>query len=482
MKTRKVKSWKSDTLPAKKMVLRMVEMRPETVDTERKTVQVVIASENPVLRYDYDTGEEYQEILAMDGVEFRTDKKQLPIVDSHDRSTVRNVLGSVRNVRVEGTQLVGDAIFARDTDSQEAFEKLADGHLTDFSITATPQAANRIRRGESTILGGTQIEGPAEVITSWVPTDASLVATGADETSTVRQLFRSYQKPIERQEIMNEDLKTKLVEKGLPVGVESAEEALEWMLGQQEEIESMEDEPVEKMDSEEMEKADYEPVEKMDSEEVEKMDEETVEKAVDRALKADRRRSREIVAICERANLGRSFADNLCNSGCSLDVARERVMQKMFESQQPAGTTGGGELRFGASSVEKTRDAMRDGLVARAMRSAGAKSDPFAGTAPAPGYQDFQNLGLRRLAEEVLRSAGVQVNRMTPKDIAMVALGHNPTIQRLGQNIVRDDAYHVTGLLPNLMLDAANKTCLPVTTKHRTPGRNGRGKERQPTT
>jgi hypothetical protein len=163
---------------------------------ETGAIKVVVASDNPVERYDDDSDTVVNEILSMDGVEFRTEARQLPIVDSHDRSTVRNVLGSVRNLKVVDGELIGEAHFAADEESQIARQKLLDGHLTDFSITATPNKVQRVKRGETAQFNGQTVEGPADLVLSWTPTDASLVAAGADPKSTARrELVRSYQKP-----------------------------------------------------------------------------------------------------------------------------------------------------------------------------------------------------------------------------------------------------------------------------------------------
>ena len=89
-------------IPAAKLVMRMVDIRRELAQEESSSVPVIIATENPVERYDDNSDQNYAEVLLMDGVEFRGGRTQLPIVDSHDRSTTRNVLGSVRNLRVEG--------------------------------------------------------------------------------------------------------------------------------------------------------------------------------------------------------------------------------------------------------------------------------------------------------------------------------------------------------------------------------------------
>jgi hypothetical protein len=116
-----------------KMVMRFVEVRADTFTDEG--VDVVVATDNPVQRMDWARGQVISEILDMGGVEFRSERNQLPIVDSHNPSTVRNVLGSVRDLRVVKGELVGRAMFAQDTASQEAYQKVRDGHLTDFSIT-----------------------------------------------------------------------------------------------------------------------------------------------------------------------------------------------------------------------------------------------------------------------------------------------------------------------------------------------------------
>jgi hypothetical protein len=247
------------------------------------------------------------------------------------------VLGSVRNLRVEGTQLVGDAMFARDVESQIAFQKLLDGHLTDFSITATPVDQISVRRGESYETLEREVFGPAVVVTRWQPVDASLVAAGADETSTVRELLRSYHYA-EKKRMISEEMKTTLVAMGMPEQIEDMAEAMAWMFGYvkdmqptDEVIESMEEESEELIESAE------------DSEMVEKMEEE--KETVENALKRERVRQKEIRALCGKAKLERAFADQLCDSGVTVEKAREKVLQRMFSENKPVGTSARVEVK-----------------------------------------------------------------------------------------------------------------------------------------
>ena len=425
--------------------MRAVSVRAETADQELRSVEVVIATENPVERYDYSRSTVIREVLSMDGVEFRTSKRQLPIVDSHDSSSVRNVLGSVRNLRTVGDELIGDAVFASDAESQNAFDKLRDGHLTDFSITATPNEIKFIPRGESVVVRGQTIAGPAEIVTRWRPTDASLVATGADERSTVRDLLRrSYDLATAKEGggNMSPEFIEKLKAIGLPDEITEEAQIQQWI--------------IDGVGSTEAETPVAEPQQEPQAEpELVAVGADSGE-AIDRALKADRARQREIRALCTRAQVERALADKLCDEGASLDVARKLVIDQMTQKQEAVGNPP----NVTGSGIERLHESMRDGLIQRAITASGCrKYDPFATKPASAGAADFRHMGLLRMAEHSLQSGGVDTRRMTSNDIAAVAMGHAPTINRLG--IRRDgEAYHVTGSFANLLQDAANKTLL----------------------
>src|SRR5690606_23421787 len=110
-----------------------------TIDTSQPT-RVVVATENPVRRFDDESGQVVNEVLLMDGIELRGGRDQIPIVDSHNDTTVRNILGSIQRLRVDLTngELYGVPMFASDPDAQTIKARMSEGHITDFSITAQP--------------------------------------------------------------------------------------------------------------------------------------------------------------------------------------------------------------------------------------------------------------------------------------------------------------------------------------------------------
>ena len=417
---------------------------------------VVVATEAVVRRYDEERGYVINEVLLMDGVVLRTNQQQMPIVDSHDDSTVRNILGSIRSLKVINGELHGEPVFASDPDAQLVRQRMDEGHITDFSITALPIESKFIPHGQSfTTNRGAVIEGPAVIHLRWQPHNASICATGADELSTVRRSYTDLERKVTRQ--MDESLLGTLTAMGMPEGMTDPNQILAWVCGKMgnsalavtEPIESMMDEPV--VPPVDETKPVEDKVEKMAHTPTEDSKKEDVAAAVARAIKIDGTRRKEINALCTVHNIERSFADQLCDDGVSLNDAREKILARM--AGKPAGQTSD-RVTVTAAADDKEFAAARDGLIMRTMR-AGGRSQTIAN--PAPGHEDFLNMKLNRVAEMYAAKMGCDVRRMASKDVALVAMGHPGAMNRFR---IQRDVSHTTGSFANLLLDAANKTLL----------------------
>lgn len=397
--------------------------------------KAVIATETPVDIYDPQRGH-MKQVLLMDGVRFRNRRRQLPIVDSHDDKTVRNVFGSIRNIAIEDGQLVGVAEFASDPESQVVATRYAEGHLTDFSIDAVIIDRQYIQQGQTyTTKRGVVIDGPAEIVTAWEPHNASICATGADPNSTVR---RSYDQEMERKASMDESMMAQLKMLGLPEGVTDPMEIIKFLADHMPkpeiEIESMEGPKPEDVAREMM--GDEKKVKMMASEEVE------------RRMKADRTRRQTIYSDVKLAKLERAFAEQLIDAGVTVEIARERIIQKMA-TQEPVGTN----VRVTESSEDKFASAIGAGLVQRSLRAAGLRKQ----VAAVPGADEFARMDLRRMATMCVERMGIKTDKLSMPEIARIAMGARGVS---AQYRVQRDAYHTTGSFPNLLLDAANKTLL----------------------
>ena len=429
--------------PAGHMVLRSVGYASGVSD-------VVIATETPVRRYDEERGYVINEVLLMEGVVLRANQSQIPIVDSHDDSTVRNIFGSIRGLQVIDGELHGSPSFASDPDAQLICQRMNEGHITDFSITALPMESLFVPHGQSyTTRRGQTIEGPAIIHTRWQPHNASICATGADELSTVRRSYTDLERKVTR--TMDEALLTQLAAMGLPEGMTDPNQILAWVVGKlgtgaaavaepEELVENMEGDP--KPDEEKK-------VENMDGDPTE--EKKDVGEAIARALRVDAKRRKEIQSLCTAHKIERSFADSLCDDGVDLNTARAKVLERM--ATKPVGQTTE-RVTVTESSDDKLFAAARDGLIMRTLRAAGSRQTIER---PAAGHEDFRNMKLSRMAEMYAERLGCDVRRMGQKDIALVAMGHPGTANRFR---IQRDAYHTTGSFSNLLLDAANKTLL----------------------
>lgn len=410
-----------------------------------KDGRVVIATETPIEIYDQERNQIVRQILLMDGVQFRNDKKQLPIVDTHNDRTVRNVFGSIRNIVIEGDQLIGEPVFASDPESQIVRTRFDEGHLNDFSIDATILARVYVQDGQQyTTSRRVKIEGPAEIVTAWEPHNASICATGADPNSTVR---RSKDQETMRSD-MSPELMDRLMKMGLPEGMTDLEQITMWVLDHMEKPVEVEVEvpPDPQADPAAASRAD---TGKMTADELKPV----VAQEVARALQAEQSRRKAIVSVVNLAKLERSVADSMIDEGVSVEVARKRVMA--MSANEPVGTSFSSVGNTRETGIERFHNAMRDAIILRSLKSARiSRQDLIPNN---PDADDFKHLGLNRMAELILRQHGINTDRMSPIDIARVAMGYQDACRKWR---IQRDVYHTTGSFQNILLDSVNKTLL----------------------
>ena len=414
-----------------------------------KDGKAVIATETPVMIYDEIRRQWIAQVLLMDGVQFRNDRRQLPIVDSHNDKTVRNVFGSIRGIAIEGDQLVGLPEFATDEESQKIATRYNEGHLNDFSIDAQILARQYVPEGQTyTTRQGKVIEGPAEIVTQWEPHNASICATGADPNSTVRR-------SIDREEVqrMDESLMKTLAGLGVPEGMTEPSAVIAFLAGKLSgEVESPEMPEVESaMDETKMPEGEIKKAEDVPADlKVENM-EDKVKEEVERQLKAEKTRRDAIVASVKLGRLERSFADQLIDEGVSVADANERILRKM--ANQPLGGTGSGShVRVTESEQDKFESAAKAGFTQRCFQGNVKQSQ-----APkAEGDLHFRNLGVYRLAESCVRRMGIDPEKLSKQQVARVAMGHQPTMDSIKR--ASGDVWHTTGSFQNILFDGLNNT------------------------
>ena len=146
----------------------------------------MLATETPVLVFDMWRWEMLEEILRMDGAVIPA-AGQVPLCDTHDRTTIQKQLGSCRNIRVEGNQLVGRNFIS--SAEQDAATKVKEGHVTDCSVGYRVLNSVDIEPGKTLEVNGeayTAGARPLRITTEWELSENSLCPIGADVLAKVR--------------------------------------------------------------------------------------------------------------------------------------------------------------------------------------------------------------------------------------------------------------------------------------------------------
>jgi len=148
-----------------------------------------LTTEQPVEVWDWDRYEVVKEILLVDGIRVAD---QIPLLDSHNRYSVDDLLGSVTGfVRDDSgafPALVGNVGSADDKKSKRTMAKVLAGHLTDGSVGYTVSKKIWIPRNESAVIDGRTFVGPVKVSTESTLKEFSATPIGADTLAKVRSL------------------------------------------------------------------------------------------------------------------------------------------------------------------------------------------------------------------------------------------------------------------------------------------------------
>lgn len=176
----------SASLQARGMFALDAQVRAATWHAETRSVEAVIATERTVTMFDWFNSNFYDEVLRADGL---VPTEQVPLLNSHARWSVDDVVGSVRDIRRDGEQIVARLTLADVASNGETIEKVRQGHLTDVSAGYRNLEFTIVRRGESEEIGGrkyTADKRPLRVVTKWELREVSLVPVGADAAAKMR--------------------------------------------------------------------------------------------------------------------------------------------------------------------------------------------------------------------------------------------------------------------------------------------------------
>lgn len=163
---------------------RTLAVQPDSLDEETRSVRAVIATEVPAISTDDKTGKGVLDVWCMDGAIL----EDCPLVDSHNVTTVRAILGSMSHPTTGSGEMTARLQISEAEPA--VWTKVREGHIRSVSGRCLPLAGQTVKRGTSANIEGRTYAAPLErdlnVVTRWRLREVSLVAIGADSRAKIR--------------------------------------------------------------------------------------------------------------------------------------------------------------------------------------------------------------------------------------------------------------------------------------------------------
>lgn len=416
---------------------RVFKVGPKSFNKEARAVTAAVLTDAPTWMYDWERGW-IREILPMETCRIPA---QMPLCDTHNTSTIRAQLGSCRNIRAENVggqgQLIADLVFARDVDSQNAMEKVEDGHVTDLSGGYRIYSAAYVEEGETYIVKGKSYIGPVKVALDWEPSEGSLCPIGADVFSKIRaksagqpdntngntsaqSAAATSQRTSDANSQEAKAMKKTFEQFCRAVGIDAA--AL--TDAQRSMLEMIFDAQCKELAADAEIPADA-------KERAAKVMKSTKE-AEERGARVELERQSEIRAMCSVPG-AETLADELISKKVGIEDARKQVLEHLKSSRAPISTPKS-TIEGGETSGEKLVRAATHGL---AMRHNIKIENPAAGA------NEFRGRSLMRVVEECLHAIGVNTRSLSDDEMIQRAMasGDFPNILSNVANLQLKMAY-----------------------------------------
>ncbi|OOY27470.1 hypothetical protein BMI90_12740 [Thioclava sp. L04-15] len=161
-------------MPLDNLLTRAAQTRPNSYDPETRTVSAVIATPSPVTRRDARGA--FLEVLTADTLDL-SGADGLPVLDSHRTASVRDQLGRVRSIAVEGDAVVAVLEITSAEDAAPVVQRIADGTVSGVSI------GYRVSGWTERNTPQGRVKSP----TGWRLTEVTLTSNPADPSARLRQ-------------------------------------------------------------------------------------------------------------------------------------------------------------------------------------------------------------------------------------------------------------------------------------------------------
>lgn len=439
------------------MHTRAAHMEPATADAERRTVDLIWTRGARIRRYDYRRDIQFWEELSLDPGHVRLERLNAgaPLLDSHSRWSLENVIGVVEEASVDGEQGVGRVRFSERDEVEPIWKDVQAGIIRSVSHGYVVHQYRDIT--------GPDDEIPVWLAIDWEPMELSMVPIGADPEAQTRAqpdgrgpyvctvISRADSAHQGGERGMNEETRNAIMERVRAASLEESfgESLIERGMENLDEVAAaIQAEVSKRQPGGGGTPAPAAPTPAAPAQASERTEpgltEADVDERVERALEADRSRQQGIRSVAElglrRWDGGSRFADELCarrvaegdrDRGITVDEARQAVLERraQLDEETPQTRSGVSFPVGGLDDVETRREGISAALLHR------YDSRHFELTDPA---REYRGLTLLEVAREVLERSGTAT-------------------RGISRNQIAERAFHSVSDFPAILADVANK-------------------------
>jgi hypothetical protein len=360
---------------------------PGSINEEARTVDVTWSTGAKVLRSTW-WGDQYFESLSMDPAACRMERLQsgsAPLLDTHDSSSVKNMLGVVPAANLDGGLGRATLKLSNRPDVQGVWQDIRDGIIQNVSV------GYNVYKFRDATAPGEEISHFEAI--DWEPCELSVVPVGADPDAGMRSAPKNTipceivkrAASAEREIMPNTEIK--------PVVETTAAPAAQAPNLEQERKEG---------------------------------------------AKVERQRQSEIRSAVKKAGLPVEFADELIDGEKSVDQARAAIIDKLHETRdKPVVTKGAATIVVGDD--EKRTLSMRSGVENAFLH----RSEPSK-TQLSDDGREFRGYTMMEIARRVLEMRGISTVGMSKMELAKRALESTSDLPSILANVANKslrDAY-----------------------------------------
>ena len=439
--------------PASDTSYRSLSVRAATFSEEARSVEAVISTDQPVLMPDWKRMEMVPEVLVPSGAEYPSNR-QVPFLDSHQRRSVKDQLGSAREINVSGSEITAKLVFRKAAESEDALAGVRDGHITDVSVGYDVLKRQYVPKGEKKTIAGRTYSGPVNVATKWKLREVSLTPIGADDQAKLRGLDPAavrFKSSNEQEDFaMNPELRALLVSKGMPEA-NTDEQAQRWLIDNAAKLgEAKKDERGQQQNT------------LPSAGDIAKLVADATREAI-AAQEATRKAfETEVRELCNIADVPSEF--DSCRSMENIEAVRKHI--KEVKAKNVEHIPYGASVRHVSNGSDILREDIKQTMTLHAVRAAVDYNDekvekyfPTASRSKTMGH--FRSAGLYDLASDWVASMSVNVRELTREQVAICAMFGPDRTPGMGFRAGPGSAaYHSTGSFANVTLDAVNKSTM----------------------